>query len=100
MWSQHQQDIAEGSSMYLEARRPRRWRSFCTGPSLCSGNDAALALADHCGGLERFVAEMNRKAAELGMTGAFANPNGLTQKGGHFILLWHGTWLSSGAFAP
>ena len=49
---------------------------------LCSGNDAALALADHCGGLERFVAEMNRKAAELGMTGtSFANPNGLDQKG-------------------
>ena len=49
---------------------------------LCSGNDAALALADHCGGLERFVAEMNRKAAELGMTGtSFANPNGLDQEG-------------------
>ena len=40
------------------------------------------AHEDHCGGLERFVAEMNRKAAELGMTGtSFANPNGLDQEG-------------------
>ena len=45
---------------------------------LCSGNDAALALADCCGGLEAFVAAMNDKAAALGMTGtSFANPNGL-----------------------
>ena len=45
---------------------------------LCSGNDAALALADCCGGLDAFVQAMNEKAAALGMKDtSFANPNGL-----------------------
>lgn len=77
-----QQHIAEGSSMYLKPGDRVTVEELLYGLLLCSGNDAALALADHCGGLERFVAEMNRKAAELGMTGtSFANPNGLDQKG-------------------
>ena len=77
-----QQHIAEGSSMYLKPGDRVTVEELLYGLLLCSGNDAALALADHCGGLERFVAEMNRKAAELGMTGtSFANPNGLDQEG-------------------
>lgn len=68
--------------MYLKPGDRVTVEELLYGLLLCSGNDAALALADHCGGLERFVAEMNRKAAELGMTGtSFANPNGLDQKG-------------------
>ena len=49
------------------------------GLMLCSGNDAALALAEGCcGSVEAFVAQMNDKVAQLGMTGtSFANPNGL-----------------------
>ena len=74
--------MAEGSSMYLKPGDRVTVEELLYGLLLCSGNDAALALADHCGGLERFVAEMNRKAAELGMTGtSFANPNGLDQEG-------------------
>ncbi len=44
-----------------------------------SGNDAALALADHVGGsVPEFVNMMNAKAATFGMTNThFANPNGL-----------------------
>jgi D-alanyl-D-alanine carboxypeptidase len=45
-----------------------------------SGNDAALTLAHHVGNesTSAFVAMMNAKAAELGMTSThFANPNGL-----------------------
>lgn len=61
-----QQHIAEGSSMYLKPGDRVTVEELLYGLLLCSGNDAALALADHCGGLERFVAEMNRKAAELG----------------------------------
>ena len=77
-----QAHMAEGSSMYLKPGETVRVEELLYGLLLCSGNDAALALADHCGGLERFVAEMNRKAAELGMTGtSFANPNGLDQEG-------------------
>lgn len=46
-----------------------------------SANDAAAVIADHvCGSQEAFVAEMNRKAAELGCTGTvFTNPHGLEE---------------------
>ena len=50
---------------------------------LRSGNDAALAVAEHCGGsVEEFVGRMNEKAAQLGMMNShFANPNGLNAEG-------------------
>ncbi|NKB17314.1 MAG: hypothetical protein HC770_03075, partial [Pseudanabaena sp. CRU_2_10] len=43
-----------------------------------SANDAATALAEHLAGDEgTFVARMNAKGAELGLTGTrFANPHG------------------------
>ena len=49
------------------------------GLMLPSGNDAALALAEHVGGsIAAFAEKMNAKAAELGCTGThFANPHGL-----------------------
>ncbi len=45
-----------------------------------SGNDAALALAEHVGGsVESFVALMNSYAAKLGMANThYANPHGLS----------------------
>ncbi len=51
-----------------------------------SANDAAAALADYVGGGNRaaFVALMNAKAKELGLTHThFANPDGLDQAGHH-----------------
>lgn len=50
-----------------------------------SGNDSAAAIAEHIGGsIEGFVAMMNDRAAELGMTNThFVNPNGL-DAGGHY----------------
>ena len=44
-----------------------------------SANDAAYAVAEYIGGtVEQFVAQMNEKAAELGMANThFVNPNGL-----------------------
>lgn len=50
-----------------------------------SGNDAAVAVSEHlAGSVEQFVAMMNARAAELGMTStAFANPHGLDAEG-HF----------------
>ena len=70
--------MVEGSSMYLKPGEVVTVEELLYGLMLCSGNDAALALADCCGGLEAFVAAMNDKAAALGMTGtSFANPNGL-----------------------
>ena len=70
--------MVEGSSMYLKPGEVVTVEELLYGLMLCSGNDAALALADCCGGLAAFVSAMNDKAAALGMTGtSFANPNGL-----------------------
>lgn len=48
-----------------------------------SGNDAAVAIAEHIGGsVEGFSAMMNAKARALGMTNSnFANPHGLDAEG-------------------
>ena len=49
------------------------------GLMLPSGNDAAIAIAEHIGGsVDGFAKLMNAKAKELGMTGShFVNPHGL-----------------------
>lgn len=48
---------------------------------LCSGNDAAVALAEHIGGnIENFAKLMNQKAAELELLNTnFVTPHGLDQ---------------------
>jgi D-alanyl-D-alanine carboxypeptidase len=48
-----------------------------------SANDMAVVIAEGVGGTyENFIAEMNRTAAELGMTATqYANPNGLPDEG-------------------
>ena len=70
--------MAEGSSMYLRAGEKLTLEELLYGLLLCSGNDAALAVTECAGGLEPFVALMNKKAAALGMADThFANPNGL-----------------------
>lgn len=77
------QDMAEGSSMYLQPGDTLRLEELLYGLMLCSGNDAALAVA-HCvsGELEDFVDLMNETARRLGMTHShFANPNGLDAEG-------------------
>jgi len=54
------------------------------GLMLPSGNDAATALAEHFGSRfdGGFIAEMNRRAAELGMAEThYENPHGLTAAG-------------------
>ncbi len=53
------------------------------GLMLCSGNDAAAALAVNFGGsVNGFVELMNQKAQQLGMTNThFANPHGLKMQG-------------------
>ena len=70
--------MAEGSSMYL---KPGEWltvEELLYGLLLSSGNDAALALADACGGPETLVGKMNELAAALGMEDtSFENPSGL-----------------------
>lgn len=71
--------LTEGSSMYLKEGEQLTLETLLYGLMLCSGNDAAVAIADHVGGSQvGFVRLMNETARELGMTGSsFANPNGL-----------------------
>lgn len=69
----------EGSSMYLTPGEQVTVLDLLYGLLLASGNDAAVALAGlHTDGQVGFVAEMNQKAAELGLTNThFDNPSGL-----------------------
>ena len=69
----------EGSAMYLKAGEQLTLDTLLYGLMLCSGNDAAVAVAEHISGsCEKFAARMNERAAELGMeNSSFANPNGL-----------------------
>jgi D-alanyl-D-alanine carboxypeptidase len=54
-------------------------RRLLEGVAIASANDAAAAVAENLGPTEEaFVARMNAKAAEIGLTGTnFANPHGL-----------------------
>ena len=69
----------EGSSMYLREGEQLTLETLLYGLLLCSGNDAAVAIAVHVGGsVEGFVEMMEETARELGMEdSSFANPNGL-----------------------
>ena len=73
--------LVEGSAMYLKADYDYTVRELLLGLLLASGNDAALALAEHVSGSERaFVRMMNSRAKELGMSDTcFANPHGLDE---------------------
>ena len=73
----------EGSALYLKPGEHVKLETLLYGLLLHSGNDAALAIARFCGGsVEDFVAGMNARARELGMTNShFANPNGLNDEG-------------------
>ena len=69
----------EGSRMFIEAGSKARVEDLLLGVVVQSGNDASVALAEHVAGSEETFADMmNKKAAELGLTGSsFANATGL-----------------------
>lgn len=73
----------EGSSIYLEENEKMTLEDLLYGLMLRSGNDAAIAIAEHIGGSEEgFVHLMNEKAQYIGMTNTnFANPHGLDEEG-------------------
>jgi serine-type D-Ala-D-Ala carboxypeptidase (penicillin-binding protein 5/6) len=77
---------AEGSAIYLQKGEKIKLEDLVYGLMLRSGNDAAVAIAEHVGGsLEGFVVMMNQKAAEIGMTNTiFANPHGLDDHENHY----------------
>lgn len=76
----------EGSSIYLRLGETLSLEELLYGLMLRSGNDAAVAIAEHIGGsVEGFVFLMNQKAAELGMTNTvFSNPHGLDDHEEHY----------------
>jgi len=75
----------EGSSMYLKSGEKIVLLDLLYGLMLASGNDAAIAIAEHVGGsVENFADMMTKKAKEIGAVNtSFKNPNGLDEEG-HF----------------
>ncbi|MBO5454216.1 MAG: D-alanyl-D-alanine carboxypeptidase [Clostridia bacterium] len=68
-----------GSHIFLAPGEEMSVKDLMKGLMVASGNDAAIALAEHlCGSEEAFVKEMNAKAKKLGMKNTnYINCNGL-----------------------
>lgn len=71
--------MSDGSHMFLELNSEVSVRDLLSGLIIVSANDACIVLAEGLAGSEEaFVAEMNRRAQELGLTTArFRNATGL-----------------------
>lgn len=74
-----------GTSIYLNLGERITLRDLLYGLMLASGNDAAVAIAEHIGGdVDGFCRMMTERAAELGCENTvFVNPNGLPAQGHH-----------------
>jgi D-alanyl-D-alanine carboxypeptidase len=74
---------ARGSRMFIEYGTEVKLEDLIKGMAVMSANDASVAAAEYVAGSDtEFVAKMNRKAQDLGMTHSwFMNPNGLPAKG-------------------
>lgn len=70
-----------GSQVYLEANSKYKISELIKAVGIGSANDASVVLAEVVGGtVENFVAMMNNKAKELGLTDTnFKNPHGLDE---------------------
>ncbi|MPZ89340.1 MAG: hypothetical protein GEU81_14990, partial [Nitriliruptorales bacterium] len=73
------------ATLNLSAGQRVPMRSLLAGLVMRSGNDAAVAVAEHVAGDEAaFVARMNARAAELGLTGTrFVDSSGLAEDPGN-----------------
>ena len=74
---------AEGSRMFAEVNSQVRIEDLLRGMIIQSGNDAAIALAEHTAGSEEsFADRMNQYAQKLGMRDThYTNASGLTDEG-------------------
>jgi serine-type D-Ala-D-Ala carboxypeptidase (penicillin-binding protein 5/6) len=70
----------EGSFSGFELGKPAKFEDLEKGMAISSGNDAAIAIAEHVGGsVENFASLMNAYAKKLGMKNSnFTNPHGLS----------------------
>lgn len=68
-----------GSSLYLLSGESLKLELLMNSMLIVSGNDAAVAIAEHVSGnVNTFVGQMHDKAREIGITTArFINPNGM-----------------------
>lgn len=75
--------VVEGSSIWLEAGEKKTLEELVYGLMLCSGNDAAVAIAEHISGsVEKFAQLMTSRCQELGAYNTrFRNPHGLDEEG-------------------
>jgi len=89
-----------GSSMHLYSGQELTLRELLTGLMLRSGNDAAVAIAEHlAGSVDAFVEIMNRRAREIGAFNSnFRNPHGLSAAG-HYSSAFDLAWLARYALA-
>jgi D-alanyl-D-alanine carboxypeptidase (penicillin-binding protein 5/6) len=76
----------EGSTIYLKRGEKMKMEDMLYGLMLRSGNDAAVAIAEHVGGsIEGFAKLMNEKAEYIGMQSShFTNPHGLDDSNDHY----------------
>ena len=72
-----------GSTIFLDTGEEMSVDDLLKGIAVASGNDACVAIAEHLSGtVENFVAVMNNRAKELGMTNTnFVTCNGLDADG-------------------
>ena len=71
-----------GTSIYLSEGESLTMEQMLYGLMLRSGNDAAVAIAEHVGGsVEGFAEMMNARAKELGADATYVNPHGLSASG-------------------
>lgn len=86
----------EGSSLYLKRGEKMKLEDLVYGLMLRSGNDAAVAIAEHVGGsFDGFVMLMNQKAEEIGMQNtSFTNPHGLDNTENHYSTAYDMALLS------
>lgn len=82
----HNSVNTEGSSIYLKEGERISLEDLVYGLMLRSGNDAAIAIAEHVGGsVDGFVYLMNEKAKQIGMEQTvFSNPHGLDDHEEHY----------------
>ncbi len=75
-----------GSQVFLEEGEKQTVETLIKCIVVASGNDASVAMAEYIAGSEGdFVARMNERAEELGMTGTyFEDCCGLTGSAGHY----------------
>lgn len=72
----------EGTSIYLSLGETLSMQNMLYGLMLRSGNDAAVAIAEHiAGSAQNFAQMMTARASELGADAIFANPHGLPAEG-------------------